>query len=80
MLFKTFQITKRFLRIFAGFALLVAGVVLLVSPGPGWLLIALGLGLLSVDFIWARHLLDRLRVQGVRLRDAIVARKLPRRA
>ncbi|MFZ0640753.1 MAG: PGPGW domain-containing protein [Candidatus Acidiferrales bacterium] len=72
--FKTLQHTRRALRISGGFALLAVGVVLLVGPGPGWLVILLGLGLLAVDFIWARRLLDRMKREGVRLRDFVLSR------
>ena len=49
----------RVLRVIGGFALLVFGVVMLVTPGPGWLAIAGGIGLLATEFEWARRLLDR---------------------
>ncbi|MGB6877408.1 MAG: PGPGW domain-containing protein [Candidatus Acidiferrales bacterium] len=69
---KTIEQTRRYLRIFGGFALLALGVVLLVGPGPGCLVILLGLGLLAVDFVWARRLLDRMKHEGVRLRNFIL--------
>jgi uncharacterized protein (TIGR02611 family) len=77
--FKTLQQIRRGLRILGGFALLALGVVMLVGPGPGWLVIFLGLGLLAVDFLWARRLLDRLKQECVRLRN-FVLRNQPRRA
>jgi hypothetical protein len=42
-----------------GFATLVAGLALLVLPGPGLPLIAAGLGLLALEFRWAEAALDR---------------------
>jgi uncharacterized protein (TIGR02611 family) len=57
----------RWVRIVAGFALLALGVALLVLPGPGWLTIFAGLALLSVEFVWARSLLDRLKRGGKHL-------------
>jgi uncharacterized protein (TIGR02611 family) len=81
MLFKSLQQTKRFLKILFGFTMLALGVVMLVTPGPGWLVIVLGLGILAAEFVWARRLLDglkeqgdRLKEQGVRLRDTILSR------
>lgn len=41
-----------------GFALLLIGVALLVLPGPGFLLIAGALALLSTQFRWAKKPLD----------------------
>jgi len=74
MLFRTFQQAKRFLRILVGFTLLALGVVLIFSPAPGWLVMLLGLGLLAAEFVWARRLLNGVKEQGVRLRDAVFAR------
>ena len=43
-------------------ALVVAvGVVLIPLPGPGWALVILGLAILAVEFVWARHLLHFTR-------------------
>ena len=44
----------------AGGALVLAGVAMLVLPGPGFLAIAAGLGLLAVEFGPARALRNRL--------------------
>ncbi len=47
-------------RIFAGFFLLVAGLILAIPgvPGPGIVVMILGLVILSDHFHWARRLLD----------------------
>ena len=71
MLIKTMQQAKRYLRIVFGFTLLGIGVVMIVTPGPGWLTILLALGILAAEFVWARRLLDRLKQQGVRLRETV---------
>jgi len=71
---KTLQQAKRFLKILFGFTLLLLGVVMIVTPGPGWLTIVLALGVLAAEFVWARRLLDRLKAQGQRLRDTILPR------
>lgn len=41
----------------AGFVVIGVGVVLLPLPGPGWLIIFLGLGLLATEYEWSRQLL-----------------------
>ncbi len=69
MLLKSLQQTKRFLKILFGFTLLVLGVVMIVTPGPGWLVIAVALGVLAAEFVWARQLVDRMKEQGDRLKD-----------
>jgi len=70
----TLQQAKRFLKILFGFTLLALGVIMIVTPGPGWLTIFLALGILAAEFVWARRLLDRLKKQGIRLRDAFIDR------
>jgi len=72
MFLKTLQQAKRFFRVLFGFTLLAAGVVMVVTPGPGWLTIFLALGVLAVEFVWARRLLDRLKEQGERLRNSVL--------
>ena len=42
-------------RIAGGFLLIGLGAVMLVTPGPGWLSIAAGVGLLAKDYEWARR-------------------------
>ncbi len=49
----------RWLIAAAGFTLVFAGLVMLVLPGPAFLVIPLGLALLSIQFCWAGRLLDR---------------------
>ncbi len=67
---QTLDQAKRWLKIVAGFSLLAIGAALLVLPGPGLLTIALGLALLSVEFVWAQRLLDRVKRQTAAVRDA----------
>jgi uncharacterized protein (TIGR02611 family) len=71
MLIRTLQQARRFLKILFGFTLLALGVVMIVTPGPGWLTILLALGVLAAEFVWARRLVDSLRTQTGRLRDAV---------
>lgn len=82
MLLKSLQQTKRFLKVLFGFTLVLVGIVMMVTPGPGWLVIVLGLGVLAAEFVWARRLLgtlkeqgERLKDQGLRLRDTFLSRQ-----
>ncbi|MGH7950208.1 MAG: PGPGW domain-containing protein [Candidatus Binataceae bacterium] len=47
-----------------GTTVLLAGIVMLATPGPGWVAIFLGLSILSVEFVWAARLLKRLKDKG----------------
>jgi len=61
---------KKTLKIAGGFLLIAGGVVMLVTPGPGWLAIGFGLTLLASEYEWARHWRDRLKEQGKKVLHA----------
>jgi uncharacterized protein (TIGR02611 family) len=44
-----------------GLAVVAAGILLLPLPGPGWLIIFAGLGVLATEYEWAARLLRRAR-------------------
>ena len=54
----------RVLYLVVGFTLLAAGLAMLVLPGPAFVIIPIGLALLSLEFAWAQKLLDRALEQG----------------
>ena len=64
--------TKRALRITGGAVLLVAGLFFMIPgvPGPGFVLVILGLSILAVDFVWAHRLKTHLKDQA----DKVVAK------
>ena len=71
MIVRTVEQVRRGLRIVVGFTLLAVGIVMIVTPGPGWLVIFLGLGLLAAEFVWARRLMERMKRQGERVREVV---------
>lgn len=48
-----------------GFLILLAGLAMLVLPGPAIIVIPIGLAILSLEFLWAEMLLDRALESGV---------------
>ena len=51
------QQAKRLVIAVAGFTVLVAGIAMIVLPGPALLVMPAGFGILATEFIWARRLL-----------------------
>lgn len=72
MLFRTIDQVRRFFKILGGFTLLLVGAVMVFTPGPGWLVIFLGLTVLAAEFVWARRLMDRMKHEGNRLKDTVL--------
>jgi len=70
----TVEQVRRVFRVVAGFTLLFVGVVMLVTPGPGWLAIFFGLGLLAAEFVWARQLMERIKRKGGRLKETVLGK------
>jgi hypothetical protein len=59
----------------AGAVVILAGSVMLVTPGPGVPLIVLGLGILSLEFDRPRAWLAHLKARGVDLKERLKARR-----
>jgi uncharacterized protein (TIGR02611 family) len=64
----------------AGFVVLLLGVVMLFTPGPGWAVIVIGLGMLALEFAWAERLLERVIDQMERAADQVTKGSPVRRA
>jgi uncharacterized protein (TIGR02611 family) len=52
----------------AGFTVLIAGVTMIVLPGPAFIVIPIGLAILATEFIWARNLLDSVKARILRMK------------
>jgi uncharacterized protein (TIGR02611 family) len=56
-----------------GFAVLLVGVITIVTPGPAIVLIPLGLAILSSEYHWARRWLDMAKKQALKARAKAAA-------
>ena len=54
----------RLLFVAVGVVVLCAGIAMLVTPGPAFVVIPIGLAILSLEFAWAEHLLERALIKG----------------
>ena len=75
---------RRLANLLGGWALVVVGIILIPLPGPGWLVVGIGLLILGREVRWARGALVRLerfmRRHGMRtsLRRLIARRQRER--
>ncbi len=71
MLFGTLKQARRVSVAIIGFTVVLLGLVMIVTPGPGWLVILLGLSILSAEFVWAQRLMRRLKKTGKELTKTV---------
>ena len=50
---------KRIVIAIVGFTVLLLGVVMIILPGPAFIIIPLGLAILATEFVWAQRLLTK---------------------
>lgn len=63
-----------------GVAVLAAGVVMMVTPGPGILGIVLGLAILATEFAWAQSALHRARASADKAKEKALRKARSRRS
>ncbi len=55
---------KRIVITVVGFTVLIVGIVMIVLPGPALVVIPVGLGILGLEFAWARLWLRKAKTKG----------------
>jgi uncharacterized protein (TIGR02611 family) len=54
-----------------GVTVLLIGIAMLVLPGPGWVVIFVGLAMLATEFVWAKRLLKKAKETAVNAKDKV---------
>ena len=57
----TYKVARRIVIAIVGFTVLLLGIVMIVTPGPAFIMIPGGLAILGLEFAWARHWLRKAR-------------------
>ncbi len=65
---------KRIAVFIAGSTVLLAGVAMIVLPGPGILVIIAGLAILATEFVWAERALDKAKQKASQAGSAVKGR------
>lgn len=77
---KSHPVTNQAYRITVGIVgalVVVIGLILVPFPGPGWLIVIVGLFILASEFVWAQRLLGVVREQVRRWTEWISAQSAP---
>ena len=68
----TVKQAKRLITVVIGFTVLLVGIIMLVTPGPGIAAIILGLALLGTEFVWAKKLMKRFNHHASNIKNSVV--------
>lgn len=71
--------TYRLIVFVVGVVVALAGVAMLILPGPGWLVIVLGVAILATEYAWAHRLLQRVKAWAQRAKDVALDPRRRRR-
>jgi tellurite resistance protein TerC len=63
-LFIPYKWVRRIAITIAGFTVLAFGIVMIVGPGPAVIVIPVGLGILGLEYAWARRWLAKIKERG----------------
>ncbi|MDZ7828697.1 MAG: PGPGW domain-containing protein [Halofilum sp. (in: g-proteobacteria)] len=65
----TLRQIRRLAVLVVGLTVVLIGLIMFVTPGPGLVVVPIGLAILAIEFVWARRLLHQVRDRAARLRD-----------
>lgn len=66
---KTIKQAKKLIISVIGFTVLLIGLAMIVLPGPAFIVIPIGLGILATEFIWAKKLLERVKSSASNVKE-----------
>ena len=67
----TYKWARRIAIAIVGFTVLGVGITMIVLPGPAVVVIPVGLGILGLEFAWARIWLKRIKERGSSIVDTL---------
>jgi len=68
------KLIRQVLAASVGVTVLIIGAALLVLPGPGIVVILIGLAILATEFTWAQRRLHQVKHHGSKLTQAVTRR------
>ena len=60
----TYRQARRIVVLVVGGTVMIAGLIMIFTPGPAVVVVPLGLSILAIEFVWARRWLKKLKDKG----------------
>ena len=70
-----FRNGRRIAVTIVGLALLLAGLAMMILPGPGILVIIAGLAVLATEYVWAQRALNIAKAKAQQVKDKVTGKK-----
>ena len=70
----TYKWARRIAIALVGFTVLLVGIAMIVLPGPAFVVIPVGLGILGLEFAWARRWLHKVKERTATVVNSIRAK------
>jgi tellurite resistance protein TerC len=70
-----YRYARRIVIAIVGGCMVLVGIAMLVLPGPGLIVIPAGLGVLALEFAWARLWLKKLKTKGKQVLSSVTGGK-----
>jgi tellurite resistance protein TerC len=70
-----YTIAKRIVLTIVGFTVLAIGIAMLVLPGPAFVVIPVGLGILGLEYAWARRWLAKVKAKSEELARSALGKR-----
>ena len=67
----TYRWARRIAVAVIGGSIVLLGIAMVVLPGPAIVVIPLGLGVLAIEFAWARHWLHKVKERSAQVVNSI---------
>jgi tellurite resistance protein TerC len=63
---------KKAIVLVIGGTVLLLGIVMMIAPGPAFIVIPLGLAILAIEFVWARRWLKKIKSSLTKVKDRVM--------
>ena len=77
MLNVAYRLARRIAISVVGFTVLLVGIAMIVLPGPAIVVIPIGLGILGLEYAWARRWLQKAKEKGEALAHKVTGSSKP---
>lgn len=72
-----YRYARRVVIAIVGGCMVLVGIAMIVLPGPAFIVIPAGLGVLALEFAWARLWLKKIRAAGKNVMNSVTQSKKP---